>query len=126
VSSSGRLTTNEITANKIDIDVSSSGKLEAKVNTKDLDIDASSSSKTIVSGIADKASVDMSSSANIDLLNLKINDLEIDGSSSSKVAFNTASSLSASLSSSAKATYVKEPQKITKNKTSSSGKLMKN
>jgi len=126
VSSSGKLITNEITAAKVDIDVSSSGKLEAKVNAKNLEIDASSSSKTVVSGIADQTSIDMSSSANIDLLNLKIKDLEIDGSSSSKVAFNTAATLSASLSSSAKATYVKMPERIVKNKTSSSGKLQQN
>lgn len=124
--SSGKLITKQIKASKIKIIVNSSGKIETAINTKNLDIIASSSGKATVSGTATKTSVEMSSSANIDLDKLKINELDINGSSSAKLSFNTASTFSASLSSSSKVYYSKVPERIVKNKTSSGGGLQQN
>lgn len=123
-SSSGKLTTNNIKAATTKIVCSSSANLKTTIQTPKLWIVASSSAKVYASGNAESVVVKMSSSSSTNLEQLKINDLNIDGSSSAKLIFYTASTLNSALSSSAKAMYIKIPNQIIKNSTSSSGKLM--
>lgn len=124
-SSSGNIITNNIKADLVKINSSSSAKIETNILAKTLKIDASSSSKINVSGSAADVSVDMSSSANVELTKTNIGTLDVEGNSSATLLIKTASSLNCELSSSAKVLYNDAPSNIIKNKISSGGKLMK-
>lgn len=123
VTSSGKLSAENIKANSIKIVVNSSGKISQKINTENLDINATSSGKLTVKGEANKVSVNMSSSANIDLSHTVIRDLLCEGSSSAKLHIQTSRTLHSDLSSSAVIYYAVEPSRILQNRTSSGGKL---
>ena len=120
---SGSLATNEIQASIVKIACSSSAKMNTTVDANQLTINVSSSSKVTGAGKAENVNVNMSSSSTTNLENLNIDNLTINGSSSSKLFFYTANTLSSALSSSAQVYYTKAPNKITKNIMSSSGRL---
>lgn len=123
-SSSGKLVTNIIKANTIEIDASSSGSIETIINAKNVKLESSSSAKTMIAGVASNIVIEMSSSSKIDLSKTKIDTLEVDGSSSAQLTINTAISLKSDLSSGAKLYYLQAPKNIIENKTSSGGKLV--
>lgn len=123
-SSAGRIFTNTIKANKIEIDVSSSAKIETMINTGKVEIDASSLGFVNITGKAENVEADMSSSANIDLSKLTIGTLAVDGSSLASLTFYTATTLTNKLSSSAKVYYTKIPGSIPENRLSSGGKFL--
>lgn len=123
VNSSGKIVTNTIKADQITIAANSSGKVETNIHSKNLKINASSSSITQVTGESDNVAVNMSSAAKINLDKLIIKDLEVNGSSSATLNFNTAASINSNLSSSARVNYYKLPKNVIANKTSSNGKM---
>lgn len=123
--SSGDIKTNMIKANKITIQASSSADIHTNLNVKTLNIDVSSSADASVTGQANNVLVNMSSSADVDLLGLTIENLSINGSSSSDLVFNTANNLNSNLSSSASVLYKKTPSNITSNKRASGATLGK-
>ncbi|MCI0922254.1 GIN domain-containing protein [Sphingobacterium rhinopitheci] len=123
-SSAGKIVTNIIKANTIDIDASSSGSIEGTINAKNVELEAANSAKITLAGVASNIDIDMRSSAKIDLSKTKIDALALDGSSSAQLTINTAISLDSNLSSSAKIYYTKIPNNIIENKTSSGGRMV--
>lgn len=119
VNSSGKLLASSIVAEKAKIDISSSGRFDAKLTTTDLDIEASSSSRLILAGSANNATLDISSSANLDLSALKIKNITVDASSSSQATVQVSGNLNADVSSSGKVYYIGKPQNLNVEKSSS-------
>lgn len=124
-SSSNDIVTNTIQANKITTQVSSSADIHSTVHTTTVNINASISADTIISGSAKHVIANMSSSADIDLQSLKIENLTINGSSSADLIFDTATNLDSNLFSSASVYYKIKPSNITNNKRSSGATLGK-
>jgi hypothetical protein len=125
-SSSGKIYTNNIEADKIVVNVQSSAKVDLLVVTESLEVNASSSSDALIKGKTAKMHVNMSSSADVDLRSLTIKSLYVDGSSSAKLLFNTANYLENRLSSSAKVRYHAIPNQIPVNHLSSGAKFSQN
>ena len=123
-SSSANISVRHLSATSLNIDINSSGSLDAHVKTSKAFINASSSSKVLLAGQINEANVKMSSSAKIDLAKAKVNDVICDGSSSASLNIENLSTLRSDLSSSASISYSKIDQ-ILQNKNSSSGRLIK-
>lgn len=126
VSSSGKFISDIINATYCKLVMSSSAKINQVINSDKLDIQASSSAQAKIKGKVSTVQVDMNSSAQIDLSQVRIDDLICNGSSSSKLLISTANTLDSDLSSSAKIYYKQKPKEIIRNHTTSSGKLIKN
>lgn len=124
-SSSGKIITQQIEAAKITIEASSSGKIKTDLQAVNVAIEASSASAIQIAGKADNIRVAMSSSATVDLPQMEIGALVIEGSSLSSLTFYTAASLKNKLSSSAKVYFTKAPIRITQNILSSGGQFIK-
>ncbi|QBQ40852.1 DUF2807 domain-containing protein [Sphingobacterium psychroaquaticum] len=119
VSSSGKLQAGRIQAAKASIDIGSSGRFTGAIRAQHLEIDASSSGKLTLTGEADQVSVDMSSSANLDLSGLKAKSVQVDGSSSAYLSIQATESIRGDVSSSAKIEHIGTPKTISVSKSSS-------
>lgn len=118
VNSSGKLLASQITAEDVHVDVSSSGRFDGRLSCSSLDIEASSSGKIVLAGTADQADIDMSSSANANLADLKIKRATIEASSSAQTTVQVAGRLKADVSSSGKVYYIGKPESVEVEKSS--------
>ncbi|WP_437917969.1 head GIN domain-containing protein [Sphingobacterium sp. LRF_L2] len=118
VNSSGKLFASNITAEKVDLEITSSGRFDARINANFLEVEASSSGKLNLLGQANRAIVDISSSANVNMTDMRIKTANVDASSSAKVTINVSEELNADVSSSGKVYYVVKPKKLKIDKSS--------
>lgn len=121
VSSSGKLSFSA-DVEESDISVSSSGKLEANINCKELEAKVSSSGKIDLSGKANKLDGAASSSGNINGNDFSCSVADLSTSSSGKISLTVESEMSGKASSSGRISYKGTPKLLSIN-TSSGGKI---
>lgn len=121
VSRSGKLTFNA-DVEESDITVSSSGKLEAKINGKELEAKVSSSGKIDLSGETTKFDGAASSSGSINGNDFTCSIADLSTSSSGKINLRVESEMSGRASSSGRISYKGTPKLLSIN-TSSGGKI---
>jgi hypothetical protein len=124
-SSAGNIFTDEaIRSEDLEVQTSSAGNIEIKVDAGNLEVSASSAGQVEISGRAKSLSVDASSAGQIDAYDLESDKVEAEASSAGSIKLNVGSSLNASASSGGSIRYRGNPGKSITN-ASSGGSVKK-
>ena len=110
VSSSSSANCKELTTDKLDINVSSSGRANLVVHANELDADLSSSAVLKISGDAVKQNIKVSSSGNYEAENLLSKECTVRVSSSGSATVNVSDLLNVNISSSGQVNYTGKPE----------------
>ncbi|MCL6088181.1 MAG: DUF2807 domain-containing protein [Actinobacteria bacterium] len=110
VSSSSSANCKELTTDKLDINVSSSGRANLVVHTNELNANLSSSAVLKISGDAVKQNIKVSSSGNYEAENLLSKECTVRVSSSGSATVNVSDLLNVNISSSGQVNYTGKPE----------------
>jgi hypothetical protein len=110
VSSSSSANCKELTTDKLDINVSSSGRANLVVHTNELNANLSSSAVLKISGDAVKQNIKVSSSGNYEAENLLSKECTVRVSSSGSATVNVSDLLNVNISSSGQVNYAGKPE----------------
>jgi len=122
VSGSGTVITDQLITGKIDLLVSGSGKIEAKIDSYQLKSFISGSGKIIVSGNSDNADLSISGSGRLAADNLMLSNCEASISGSGEMSINVEKLLIVSISGSGNVVYAGRP--VVETHISGSGRLI--
>lgn len=114
----------EIKGDVLDMRSSSGSYGDLKLNYNNMNCESSSGSSLKMEGTIDNATIDSSSGSHIKAENLKVNKLDVSGSSGSYIEIHVNNDLRADLSSGASLNYSGNPQ-ISKHNVSSGGAMNK-
>jgi hypothetical protein len=124
-SSAGYIFTDEvIKSDDLEVQTSSAGNIEIKVDAGNLEVSASSAGQVEISGKAKSLTIDASSAGQIDAYDLQSDRVEAEASSAGSIKLNVVSSLNASASSGGSIRYRGNPGKSITN-ASSGGSVKK-
>jgi hypothetical protein len=113
ISSAARVYAEEaITATSLEIDVSSAGAGELKLNAGKVEIDISSAGNLELSGKTDYLEVDISSAGDLDAYDLVCEEAEVNVSSGGSANLNITDKISAKANSGGNIRYKGDPQKV--------------
>ncbi len=125
VSGSGRIYgQNKITSDRLELDVSGSGRMELKVYTKMIEADISGSGRIQLEGNGTDLEVSISGSGSVDAIDFAVENCEARISGSGRCEVNVSKSIDARISGSGSVYYKGEPDKINSS-TSGSGRVKK-
>jgi hypothetical protein len=110
VSSSASANCKELTTDKLDINMSSSGRANLVVHANELNANLSSSAVLKISGDAVKQSIKVSSSGNYEAENLLSKECTVRASSSGSATVNVSDLLNVNISSSGQVNYIGKPE----------------
>ncbi len=110
LSSAASLKSDILTANKINLDLSSSASFTGALKAKELSIDASSASSVQISGSCTLLNIDANSSANINLAKLSAKTVVANARSAAKIQTHVTESLNADASTGANIQYTGQPK----------------
>lgn len=111
-SSADLITKSTIKGERLEVDVSSSGRAKLDIDINRLDADVSSSGKLDIRGSADKMRVGVNSSGKFYGYDLQANYARVDASSSGKAEINASTELEAEANSAGRIRYQGNPDKL--------------
>jgi hypothetical protein len=106
----GDVKTELINADKIQINISGSGKVDAKFNLKDLDVSIAGSGSLLLSGTSEKENIRIAGSGSFNAENLKASECSVNISGSGSVKVNVEKKLDIFISGSGSVAYSGNPQ----------------
>lgn len=108
----------------LNVSGASSGSV-SNVKADSLDLKASGASKIKIEGVAKELDADASGASTIDAENLKVEDADVDASGASSATVSASNDLKVDASGASKIAYVGEPQKIKQNSSGASSIVKK-
>ncbi|GAA4141786.1 hypothetical protein GCM10022216_22120 [Sphingobacterium kyonggiense] len=125
VSSNGKMNAKSITTGQAEVHVSSNAKLDLLLNADNLDLDVSSNAKANISGNTQSLVANSTSNATVDLSNLNAKNVKASASSNGTLQLNASQKLDANASSNGRISYSGNP-KTTNFDKSSNGRISAN